>query len=211
MRSLFLALLLALQPAADAADPNKPHPHQGVLKPYPRPPTALRLSAEQEAQVLAGQPVFTVTEGAEGGRGAAAFVVAAPPTRVWQVIKSFHRYPQWISGVSACEVYKTAGDHLYARFVLSKMGVEVEYFIDHTFGPGWATWTLDYSRESDLDDSVGMWRVTPLPNDPARSRVEYSIDIRVGGWVPGFIRDLVVDQGLRDATQWVKAQSEKAG
>ena len=90
------------------------------------------------------------------------------------------------------------------------MGINVEYFIDHTYpaGEDWGTWTLDYSRESDLDDSVGMWRVTALPDDPSKSRVEYSVDIKVSGWVPGFVRDMLVKQGLKDATSWVKEQAE---
>ena len=51
---------------------------------------------------------------------------------------------------------------------LGVMGVSLEYFIDHTYAPrlGVLTWTLDYSRLSDLVDSVGYWCVVPHPSSP---------------------------------------------
>ena len=44
-----------------------------------------------------------------------------------------------------------------AAQVLSLMGVKLEYYITHTHEPSTSTvtWTLDYDRTSDLDDSVG--------------------------------------------------------
>ena len=90
------------------------------------------------------------------------------------------------------------------------MGVEVEWFIRHVLNTdkGYVTWTLDYDRESDLDDSIGYWRVSPSKKDPNVTRVEYSVNIRLRGWVPAFIKKILVDQGLEDATSWVKVQSE---
>ena len=207
---MILSLLLAAQPSF-AADANKPHPHQGAIAAYAQPPVPVTLSAEQEKQFLSGTPVYTQIEGDKGGRGVAVFLVNAPPANVWSTIRSFASYPAWIDGVTTCEIYKTEGDHVYVRFELSKMGMGIEYFIDHTApaGADWVTWTLDYGRESDLDDSVGMWRVTPLPDDPSKSRVEYSVDLQVSGWVPGFVREMLVDRGIRDATTWVKVQTEK--
>jgi len=207
---MILTLLLATAPPALAADANKPHSHKGSITPYPQPPTAVALSAEQEKTFLTGEPVYTQIEGEKGGRGVAVFLVGAPPATVWSTIRNFGAYPAWIDGVSECAVYKTEGDHIFTRFVIGKMGMEIEYFIDHTApaGADWVTWTLDYSRESDLDDSVGMWRVTPLADDPSKSRVEYSVDLKVSGWVPGFVREMLVDRGIRDATTWVKVQAE---
>ena len=55
---------------------------------------------------------------------------------------------------------------------LGVMGVSLEYFIDHTYAPrlGVLTWTLDYSRLSDLIDSVRRSRNTqPQPHARPRS------------------------------------------
>jgi hypothetical protein len=91
------------------------------------------------------------------------------------------------------------------------MGFDVEYFIHHTYRPdeGWLTWTLDYSRQSDLDDSVGYWRVWTVTTSPAVSRLAYSVDIRFKGYIPGFVQDMIAKKGLTDAATWVKRESEK--
>jgi len=50
--------------------------------------------------------------------------------------------------------------------------------------------------------------VTPARKNPNICRVEYSVNLRLQGWVPGFLKKILVDQGLEDATRWVKVQSE---
>ena len=127
-----------------------------------------------------------------------------------ETIRNFAAYPQWIDQVKVCEEYAAENGHIYVRFVLGTAGMKVEYFIDHVYTPGseWMTWTLDYRRKSELDDSVGMWRVVPIPGQPGAARVEYSVDVAVTTWVPGFVREFLVNQGLKDATSWVKAQAE---
>ena len=117
--------------------------------------------------------------------------------------------------MSAGSIYSTSQktDHteILVDFTLSAMMISVQYYIDHSYYPeqGYLTWTLDYSRQSDLDDSTGYWMVYPSPDDPSKSRVEYSVDIRVSGWIPGFVEDMLANQGLVDATKWMKRESEK--
>jgi ribosome-associated toxin RatA of RatAB toxin-antitoxin module len=194
-----------------AADASKPHSHKGVLKPYPRPPAALTLSEDDKSKLAAGKAVMRQTEGEAGGRGLAVFRVHAPPEVTWATINDFKNYPKYISEVKDIEVYKKDGGNIDVRFAISSWGVSIEYFIHHDYDMAnrWGTWTLDYTRESDLDDSVGFWRVTPVDGQPEQSTVEYSVDIAIKGWVPGFVRGLLVDNGLKAATTWVKVQSEK--
>lgn len=208
-----LALLLALGPRpAFAADPNKPHPHQGALTPYQIPPTPVALTAEEEA-VLASKEVLRKQvrfPGIAGGRGVAVMDVHATQAEVLATFRDFPRYVDWIDAVKICEPYKVAGDHVYVHFKLEAAFTSVEYYIDHIWRPdqGFMAWTLDYSRESDLDDSVGYWYVRPHPTRPDLSRVEYSVAVQVSGWVPPFIEDLVANKGLKDATTWLKANAE---
>jgi ribosome-associated toxin RatA of RatAB toxin-antitoxin module len=195
-----------------AADARKPHPHQGVIAHFDGEPPRVELNAQEQQRFLKGEPIRKqILRGAGGGRGVAIFRVNAPAEVVWSVIRDYPSYPRWIDSVDKCEIYKRDGDDIYVRFVVSSWGVDVEYFIKHTFRPnlGWATWTLDYARESDLEDSVGFWRVTPLPSNPGHSRVTYSIDMSLRGWVPGFLKRVIVNKGLEEATEWVKVQAEK--
>lgn len=216
MRAALACLVLAAG-AAQAADWAKPHPHKGVLKPFAADPPPLVLSDKERARLADGKPVFRQVEdqGGTSGRGSAVFRVDAPADVVWGVVLDFPSYPKWIDDLKETKVYGKSGPadgtqtiDVYMR--AGKMGVSVEYFVRHVFRNDRrvATWTLDYGKESDLDDSVGFWRVTPLPDDPRKSLVEYAVDLRVKGWVPSFIKDVLLDQGLKQATRWVKVQAE---
>jgi hypothetical protein len=207
--ALFVVAGLAATPAL-AADPNKPHPHQGVLPTFSTTPPVPDLTADDLAKLAQGKAVQKQVQGEAGGRGIAVQDVAAPPAVVWSRITSYPRYPEWVDGVFECEVYEIADEHIKARFLIGAMGVKVEYFIDHVYDPtnGVMTWTLDYSRESDLDDSVGFWRVLPHPEKAGWSRVVYSVNVRLKGWVPGFIESMIAKKGLTQATEWVKRESE---
>ena len=204
---LIIALFAPIS-AIHAADAGQPHAHQGLLKPYPKPPTPTPLTQTELATLDRGKPVYKQTDGPAGGRGVAVFRVKAPPDVVWGTICDFSNYPRWIDEVAVAEVYGQNGNQVFVRFVLKSMGVSVEYFIEHDYRASetWGTWTLDYSRESDLVDSVGSWLVREV--SPGVSQVEYSVDLQISGWVPGFIRNILVDNGLEDATQWLKTQAE---
>lgn len=213
LRPVAVILLAAVCVAATAfaADASKPHPHKGTLKPYPRPPAPVVLTDKDRARLEDGKSVMRQTEGEAGGRGLAIFRVHAPPDLAWATINDFPSYPQYIDEVKEIEVYKKQGGIIDVRFLVSSWGVSIAYFIHHDYDMQnrWGTWTLDYSRESDLDDSVGFWRVTPVEGHDDWSQVEYSVDIAIKGWVPGFVRGMLVDNGLKAATSWVKVQSEK--
>jgi len=218
MRALFvfvLALGWLVSSPAHAADATKPHSHQGILPNYAKstaPPPVPDLTADDLAALDRGETVRMQIEVESGGRGVAVQDIAAPPDVVWSKITNYPMYTTWVEGVYACNVYEKAGEHIKAYFMIGAMGVKVEYFIDHIYRPsqGYMTWTLDYTRESDLEDSVGFWRVMPHPSKPGWSRVYYSVDVRLRGWVPGFIESMITKKGLIQATEWVKRESEAA-
>ena len=207
-------LYLVLNQTTLAADPQKPHPHQGIAQRFES-PTKTPLSAEEQATLQKGDAVRKQARSGNGGRGIAIMDVSAPAEDVWSVITDFEQYPKWIDQMSASSIYDTSknSDHteILVDFTLSAMMISVQYYIDHSYHPeqGYLTWTLDYSKHSDLDDSTGYWLVYPSPDDPSKSRVEYSVDLRVSGWIPGFVEDMLANQGLVDATKWVKRESEK--
>ena len=207
---MWFVILSLLSNSSWSADPNKPHPHQGVATQFTT-PTRSNLTAAEESKLDAGQSVKKQVKEGNGGRGIAIMDIQASPERVWSVITNFEKYPDWIDELSLCEIYGQSGDSVRARFIISTMMIKVEYFIHHKLNKnaGYLTWSLDYNKESDLDDSTGYWLIYPSPADPSKTRVEYSVDIRIKGWVPSFIEDMLADQGLEDATRWVKRESEK--
>ncbi len=205
---MFAALVLTL--AALAADPAAPHDHQGLVAAYKGAPPPVPLAADDAGKLDAGEMVLKQVKTGNGGHGVVFMDIDAAPATIWSRIVDYKMYPTWVDNVAACEVYRKDGANIYTRFVLDPMGMNIEYYIKHTYNPGagWLTWSLDYSRLSDLDESIGYWRVTPLTTDPPRSRLEYSVDVRFKGWIPGFAQDMIAKQGLTNAVTWVKKRAE---
>ena len=204
-------MTLLLMTAAIAGDADEPHPHQGVIKAFSGAPPAAKLSAADEALLKDNKAVKKqVKVGDSGGRGVAVMDIHAPTDLVWKKIKDYPSYPSWVEGLNKCEIYKESGDDLWVYFQASVIGIGVEWWIEHHFNEadGYVTWTLDYTKHSDLDDSVGYWRVTELSADPPLTRVEYSVQIQLTGWVPGAVEDMLANKGLTVATSWVKQQAE---
>lgn len=203
-------ILMTLSRPTEAADATRPHEHTGILQPYVGAPPALSLTSDELARLGRDELVLKQVRVGNGGRGVAVMDIHASPQTVWSRILNFGMYPKWVDNVAACDVYRKEGSNIYTHFILDPMGMTVEYFIKHAYNAqaGWLTWTLDYTRQSDLDDSVGYWRVTSLSADPPRSRLEYSVDIRFKGWIPQFAQDMIAKSGLTNAAAWVKKQSE---
>ena len=193
-----------------AANPNSPHPHSGVSTKFVNPQKTQLSNADIET-LSNGKPIIKQVREGNAGRGIAVFDVSATTSQVWQTITAFQNYPVWIDEISKCEIYTKTDNEISADFIISTWGVTVQYYITHQYHPdkGYLTWTLDYSRESDLDDSTGYWLVYPSPLDPNKTRVEYSVDLRIKGWVPGFIQTMLAETGVEDATTWVKREAEK--
>lgn len=65
---------------------------------------------------------------------------------------------------------------------------------------------MDYGKTSDFDDVSGHWHVEEL--EPSKCRVFYACDIKMKGNVPGPILNYISKQALKQATAWVKRESE---
>ena len=199
-----------------AADADTPHPHQGVLAAYAGAPPEIALADADLETLREGDPVHKQVQESSGegasGRGVSVQDVHADPSTVWSRITDFGRYPQMVDNVKTCEVEATDGSRIDVHFVIGAPLVSFEYWVRHDYQPdkGWMTWTLDYRKHSDLDDSVGFWRVQPHPDKEGWSRVFYSADVRAAGWLPKPIENAVATVGLKRATAWVKRESEKA-
>jgi hypothetical protein len=207
---LWLLAGLAWGGSLQAADPASPHPHQGSIEAFTGKPDRPDLGEEKLAALARGEAILTTTEESQGWRGVAIQDIQATPDVIWNRIAAFREYPRMVDHVEQSEPYLEDGNDLRVRFVLRVIGFRYEYYIRHDFRPdqGYMTWTLDYSRQSDLDDSVGYWVVEDLPKRPGFSRLYYSIDMRTRSWMPGFLRTMIARQGLEDATGWVKKEAE---
>ena len=88
--------------------------------------------------------------------------------------------------------------------------MQYEYYCDHTFRPNCDSlvWSLDYDKRSDFDDVAGHWHLEENPKKPGTTRVFYACDIKFFGAVPGPVMNILTKQALKQATSWVKRESE---
>ncbi|CAM9273230.1 unnamed protein product [Phaeothamnion confervicola] len=155
---------------------------------------------------------------AGGGRAIAVQDVHAPPEYVWDRILDFPAYPKMVPKVAACYNYFTQTlrnntQVIKTRLKLNVFGVKFDNFIYHTYYPSLdsMTWTLDYSRRSTLDDSVGFWYIVPHPQreiKPDWTRVYYSCQLGIPSWVPGIVIGYLNKKAIKEANSWVKKESE---
>merc|ERR1711976_1156124 len=92
------------------------------------------------------------------------------------------------------EFYRRTSDEssatLFSRLRAGMRGFAMEFFVKATFhhAHNSITWTLDYTKESDIDDACGHWHVEPHPSSPGKmSRVYYSVDMVMGPKIPKMV------------------------
>jgi hypothetical protein len=156
--------------------------------------------------------------GSGAGRALAVQDVHAPPDVVWSKILDFDNYKNMVPKVSQCSNYqvehlRNGTDIIKTRMLMNVFGVKFDNYIYHTHFKSLdsLTWTLDYSRKSTLDDSVGFWYVTRPPDRQTEndwSRVYYSCLLTVPKWVPGIVVGFLEKKAVAEANLWLKRESE---
>jgi hypothetical protein len=163
--------------------------------------------------------IQTQIQSGTSGRGLVIQDIQAPTSIVWKKILDFDHYSQMVPKTLESKNYNivqlkpSKNDPSQIIFTRMKIGfsiIHLEFFIKHLYYPALhsLTWTLDYSKKSDLDDSVGFWYVIPHPHHKTWSRVYYSVQVSLYDWVPKFVVDFMSTKALTDATTWVKKFSE---
>ena len=209
LATILFCLLLANPVLAE----NLPHEHQGILIPYNGEPNLPSLSDRDMKRLRQGKVLTKKQLVKDSKRALVVFRVAADSATIWSVIRDFAFYPDWINDIKSTRVYREEDGVIYVRFdAENKYSGPSSWFARHDYPRAnereWGTWTLDYEQRSDLDDSVGYWRVIPVEDEPGQSIVIYSATLKLKAKVPGFIVGIIVKARLKQATVWVKEQSE---
>jgi len=211
----------------EAADSKAPHPHRGILPPYKVEKPTLKLTEAEKKLLSSGKPVLkqeSVSTGkASEGKAYCIQDIRANPKIVWNKIIDLPNYPKMVKEVTEVTTYATTHSTIDKRMnrllpyeTKDRMklglgfGLSLEYFIHHRINPQkkLVTWTLDYDKKSDLDDSVGYWYVQENSNVDKLTRVYYSVHVKVPEWLPSFAVDMLKTKALKSATAWVKVEAE---
>lgn len=194
------------------------HPHQGKVTPFQPGDPKVKLDKKALKILQSGKPYQTqiLSEDGASGRGLVVQDVRAPTDVVWDRILDYNHYAQMVPKTIASQNYKVE-DHrggsqtIYTQMKVGFPMIKLTFYVKHQYEPKLhsLTWTLDYSKKSDFDDSCGYWYVVPHPDNPAEwTRVYYSVEVSMFDWVPQFVVNFMSSKALTDATGWVKKFSE---
>ena len=156
-------------------------------------------------------------ESGSSGRALVVQDVHAPTNVVWDRILDYDNYAKMVPNTIESGNYhvekdnKTGHQTIFTRMKVGFSMIKLQFFVKHEYEPklNSLTWTLDYSRKSDFDDSCGFWYVIPHPDNPSEwTRVYYSVQVSMFDWVPKFVVNFLSTKALTDATAWVKKFSE---
>lgn len=213
--------LVLLSPCEARKDRNAPHEHRGKLKPYqPGPFDVLDLDNNDEKVLSNDKSVMKQIPGEEGGNSGGRAIcvqdVKAPKSAVWNQILDLDHYVGKVSKLKECKNYLVRKNQDGTSTIKTKMvvgvipGYSYEYYCDHTYTPDLdsVVWTLDYDKTSDFDDVAGHWHLEDHPNKKGCTRVFYACDIKFKRPVPGPVMNFLTKSALRQATGWVKRESE---
>jgi len=211
-------IILMLTFGADSSSVDEPHPHSGVLVPFEAGDPKIQLNSQAMNVLASGKPYETKVKSESGnsGRGLVVQDVHAPTTIVWDRVLDFNNYSKMVpktleSKNYAVEKLRNGQQLIYTRMKVGFPMLKLEFFVKHDYQPSKnsLTWTLDYSKRSDFDDSCGYWYIIPHPENPTQwTRVYYSVEVSMFSWVPKFVVDFMSSKALTDATAWVKKYSE---
>lgn len=145
--------------------------------------------------------------------------VHAPAELIFSRILDMPEYPRMVNGFVACDIYRRelsppGTQRLYAKYKVRELGVTLECFMQHEYD--WRpaargkclSWSLDYSRSSDISDTVGYWFVEPLAD--GWSRCYYSCDMSLPTWIPAVLRDTLLSVAAKRATSWLGPECQLA-
>eukprot|EP00980_Cylindrotheca_fusiformis_P005744 scaffold1194_cov127-Cylindrotheca_fusiformis.AAC.21 len=194
--------------SAPGGNPSKLRPFDPQLKPS----TSLDSVALQTLEN--GKPVKT-RHHRDSHRVLVVQDINAPLDVVFGRILDYGNYYKMAPHTLESEVYKRTSDSfsqtVFSRIRAGMRGFSMNMFVKATFHPvhNSVTWTLDYEKESDLEDGCGHWYVAEHPQNPARSRLFYSVDMVMGPKIPKFVGNYINKKAASDATAWVKKFSEE--
>eukprot|EP00985_Skeletonema_marinoi_P011206 scaffold5307_cov129-Skeletonema_marinoi.AAC.1 len=188
----------------EASNFSKAHAHTGKVEPFSPGDPKIKLDGKATSILKAGKPYQTQVQSGDGGRGLVIQDVDAPTHVVWDRILDFDNYGSMVPKCFESKNYKII-DHKPTK---ANNFLEKEIFTRMKHHKA-LTWTLDYTKESDFDDSCGYWYIAPHPDNPEeKTRLYYSVGVSMFDWVPKFVVDFMSSKALTDATAWVKKFSE---
>jgi uncharacterized membrane protein len=121
----------------------------------------------------------------------------------------FADYPRWSSNVISVDVHETdaEGRGTLVEFFTDAKVKKVRYVLryDWAAAPGGVSWTF---VEGDVKDVSGEYRFEDLGD--GRTKVTYALALDPGGFVPGPVKKVLVDNVMKGSVADFKRRVEEA-
>jgi ribosome-associated toxin RatA of RatAB toxin-antitoxin module len=117
--------------------------------------------------------------------------VAAPVSRVQEVILDFERYPEFVPFMEHAEVIGIDGERRRVRFTLNLVArIRYTLELEPRDGAG-LVWTL---VEGPFVRNDGAWHLAEL--EDGGTRATYGLDVELKRFLPGFVERRLIEESL---------------
>ena len=154
------------------------------------------------------------TKDAQGrslGKGRVVALVNRPFDQVWDHLCRFEDHPEFMPRLVDIELYQVDGDTRGTKETVALPFKKVCYHIIQKPDKetGTLTWRLDRTKENDIRDTSGTWRLKPHGED--RCIVAYSAVVDSGMFVPKILENFLMTYNLPDIVKALKKRAESDG
>ena len=175
-----------------------------VAAAIPPPPSPISLSASESAAVAVGE--VAVRYGGDARQTVAVVDIKATPDAVMKAVMDLPARVRDIGSLSAVDVYERSGAQVKAKWTMSVAMVKVEFHIayDCELQRGWCVYSLDDSRDNDIESSNGSYQAYAHGEG---TRLVYRTDSLAAG-APEWVRKRLADSSAKEMLRGMKARAE---
>lgn len=134
-----------------------------------------------------------------------SIVVNAPPEKVFDIVTTYDRYPEWLPEVKKIHTSERKGNEVKVHYELDLKLKTIRYTIlAREERPRRMSWSFVDGEV--MKDNKGSWVMEQ--EGEGRTKVTYSVEVALGPLVPKAILNTLVDQSLPKMLEAVKRRAE---
>ena len=146
-----------------------------------------------------------------GSQIAAIVQIKAPIERVWNILSDWKSYEHIIPNVQEIKLIEEEENRFLLYFNLSLSVKNIEYYLNYYFfkDKNLVTFQLDQNKKNDFKRFHGYFKFDPVPENPERVQVVYSVDVELGKYFPAFIKNYFAKKDMpkvvANLKKWIEA------
>lgn len=133
-----------------------------------------------------------------------SIVIDVPADKLYDVIADFAKYPEFLPEVKKAEV-KTEGHAVLCAYTVDIKATKISYTLRHTGSkPHKLEWS--FIKGDVIKDNHGHWTLKEVGG---KTEATYTIDLKLGAFVPGFVEKALAEQSLPALLDNFKKRAER--